>query len=494
MNESFSVPKILLCGDKSEFLARIDNRPFEIVGLIKFFNDGKISVDEKFISQDELRQLINGKADYIVISNNRDFGRLRQPLSRIIGARAPVVSLSEFINLPTSSFRDVETDRQLMKILQALKIKTLIDLDAHFAKSHLLTKVGNNITEIDCVTEEKILPIKENIYTHVYKKISDCQFKHYDAALVYGKNGMDFLAEFSAVEDMADLVITFARNNFKLEKFIVSNVKFFEKVNFVTAFAGKWLLCYRHKPPEKFTIYVVTHKILPKDHVEKLPEGYKIIHAGKVLSKDFGYLGDDTGRGGNISFLNPYLNELTALYWMWKNSSDTIIGLAHYRRFLTDSHDENFSHEKILTEDAAKKILRDYDIIVTGHFDDSTQYDNILFVTTENLLKYAIATLKKNLTKNFPDYIEMFDKVMNARYFFKCSIFVTRRNIFDAYCSWIFSFITDTCKDFVKILPPNVSDKQKRLIGFLGERLLTVWLMKNNLRIKTLGLMTVPNL
>ena len=218
---------------------------------------------------------------------------------------------------------------------------------------------------------------------------------------------------------------------------------------------------------------------------------HKIIHAGKTLSEDFGYDGDDNG--DNISYLNPYLNELTALYWIWKNTSESIIGLSHYRRFLTDSRNINFSYDKILTQESAEKILRDYDIIVTGHFDDSTQYDNIFFVTNEKLLKIAVSTLIKHLTKNFPEYVEIFDKVMSSRFFFKCNIFVTRRNIFDAYCGWLFSFITDACKDFVKILPPNVQGKNKRLTGLLGERLLTVWLMKHNLRIKTLELMTVPD-
>ena len=45
-------------------------------------------------------------------------------------------------------------------------------------------------------------------------------------------------------------------------------------------------------------------------------------------------LGDDTG--DNISELNPYLNEMTCLYWLWKHYDEIgnpeYIGLNHYRR------------------------------------------------------------------------------------------------------------------------------------------------------------------
>ena len=302
MNESFFVPKILLRGDKSEFLARIGNRPFKMIGQINFvgddfnfLNDGKFSVDEKTYGVAELKNLMNIEVDYIVFNDSQEFSKFKFVLAKIIGAKSQIVSLSEFLSLPYDAFGDLESDAQLMQWLKMMSVKNLLDINAHFAKSDLLTKFENDTTEIDCISEEKLLPVKENIYTHVYKKISDCHFKHYDAALVYGKSGIDFIAEFSAVENITDLVITFAKFNSEIEKYIVANSKFFEKIDVLKSFAGHWFLVHRHKTPEKFTIYVVTHKKLPQDHVEKLPSGYKIIHAGKVLSQDFGYLGDNTG-------------------------------------------------------------------------------------------------------------------------------------------------------------------------------------------------------
>ena len=408
-------------------------------------------------------------------------------------ARSQLISLREFENFRTDAFYDVDSDYQLMIVLKMSAIKTLLDVDAHFAKSQLLTKVDNDFTEIDCISADELLPIKENIYGRVYKNFYDCQFKRYDAALVYGRKNIDFLAAFAALEDVTDVVITFVRYGDEFENYIGANLNFFAKVNVLESFAGKWFMFYRHKSPKNFAMYVVTHKPLPTEHVENFPACYKVIHAGRAISPDFGYLGDNTGE--NISHLNPYLNELTALYWMWKNTNHSVIGLSHYRRFFTESIDATFDYEKILTEEDIESLLQRYDIIVTNHFGEVIQFDNIINAAGEESTKFVAEIIKKNLAKNFPDYIEMFEKVLSARFFYKCGMFVTRKNIFNAYCQWLFSFIIDTCNEFLKNFPPDsLQGGLKRLVGYFGEIMLTLWLMKNRLRVKELSIMHTSNL
>ena len=410
-------------------------------------------------------------------------------MQRIGCARSQLVPLREFMTMQKDAFYDVDSDNQLMILLKLTSVKTLLDFDAHFAKSQLLTKGINDLTEIDCICEEKLLPIKENIYSHVYEKFSDCQFRHYDAALIYGSTNLDFIKKFSALEDITDTVITFARYGSDFEKYLAENKDFFERIDFVSSFAGRWIILRKHKPPKNFAMYVVTHKALSNEHIKKLPAGYKIIHAGRAISKDLGYLGDNTG--DNISHLNPYLNELTALYWMWKNTNHKIIGLSHYRRFFTESNDLTFSYDKILTEAAAEKLLNDYDIVVNPYWGDLIQFENISRAVGQEVTELVTSIIKKHMAKNFPDYVEMFDVVMNSRFFYKCEMFIARKNILDAYFQWLSSFIIDACNEFLKKVP--IERRTKRAVGYFNECMMTVWLLKNNLRIKELGIMQVTN-
>ena len=406
-------------------------------------------------------------------------------------ARSQLVSLHEFKNMPTDAFYDFDADRQFMNLLKPMSIKTLLDVDAHFLKSQLLTKGFNDLTEIDCISETELPPIKENIYNRVYKKFSDCQFRHYDAALVYGRTNINFMTAFSELENMTDVVITFARYGSELEQYLSLKSNQLAKVHFVQTSSGVWIIFVRHNKPKDFAIYVVTHKELPAEHVKKLPEGYKVIHAGRTLAEDLGYIGDNTG--DNISYLNPYMSEFSALYWMWKNTNHSIIGLAHYRRFLTESPDESFAYEKILTKERAERLLQDYDIIATVNFIDLTLFDaTAATIKSYELAEFAHSIFRKHLVKNFPDYVEFFDKVLNSKVYNSYTMIITRKHILDSYCKWLFSFMIDACKELFQKLPPDsLTAWTKRYAAFYSERMESVWLMKNRLRTKELTRMFV---
>ena len=70
-NENYFLPKILICGDKAEFFARIGQRPFKIVGEVKFLGeaegqqfhflrDGKFSLNGKLKNYQELITVFKG--------------------------------------------------------------------------------------------------------------------------------------------------------------------------------------------------------------------------------------------------------------------------------------------------------------------------------------------------------------------------------------------------------------------------------------------------
>lgn len=498
------IPKILLCGNKEEFYAQIGQTPFKIVGQIEFigeaegkaFNfvkEGTFALDGKLTAPLEMPKLLREAADYLVFLNIYEYSVVRVFLYRLGCPERQMCTVGQFKNLPRDGFSDVNADVQFMKYLEIAPFKKLLDVDAHFAKTQLMTKGGNVAAEIDCVFDGELLPIQENIYSRVYKNLAECRLKRYDAAIISEKTPAEFDGEFVALENFADCVIVFTKYKSTLNQYIRATVKNFAKVDVLFAPSGEWLFCYRHKPPEDFAVYVVNHKKLPAEHVQQLPDSYKVIHAGRAIAEDLGFMGDDTGE--NISWLNPYLNEATALYWMWKNTSHTAIGLAHYRRFFTDSADAAFAYDKILSKEKALAFLQDYDICVAIWYDNMTQFENMSISCTDGLVGFVKTIFQKHLLRAQPDYLDAFEYVMNASVLYHCNMFITRRDILDAYCAWLFSFLIDATREVLRNVPlMQFPDGRKRVMGFFTERMLTVWLIKNRLRVKELAIMNVTDL
>ena len=430
-------------------------------------------------------------ADFIVFWNALELKVVYKLLQKFEIEPLKLITRNRFKNLATDNFYDMENELKIMQFMKFPPIKTLLDVDAHFVKSPLLTKSINDVTEIDCITQEELPPIKENIYNHVYKNFAECCLKHYDAVLVNAITPQKFIADYSKLEKVSEILLTYVRKDSEMYNFLHDNLQFFEKINLLQNPIGSWLFCYRHPPKKDFAMYVVTHKKLPAEHVEKLPEGYKIIHAGKNLAEDFGYLGDDTGE--NISSLNAYINELTAFYWVWRNTNHTIVGTAHYRRFLTAAEDsEDFAYEKILTIEQVENLLSRYDVLATMFYGVLTEFEEISIEYNEEVTVLSMAIIEKYMAEVHPDYVDTFKFVMNSSNFYRYNIIVTRKHVFDAYYSWLFSFFLKAADEISKRV--DFGEKSTRLAGYFGERMLTVWLMKNNLRVRDLVVMQVPDL
>ncbi len=498
------VPKILLCGDEAEFISRVGKRSFNIVGHVKFFGeidgkplnffqDKKIFFNGKFQDTNGfLKYLVTSDVDYLLFTNVNEFHAVCYFLRTNNFWTKKIITIDVFNSSTRNFFYDSEAEFHLFAWLKILSVKSLLDVDAYFSQGKVFTKLENDLTEIDCISETPLLPMLENIYAHAYKNFAEVGFKHYDAALIVERPPQDFIAAFNFLENFSDRVIIFVRNGSELEHYIAGNTKNFADIKALRTTNGIWLLLTRQKPPENFCMYVVTHK--PTPHVSKLPEGYKIIHAVRTLNADLGYLGDDTG--DNISELNPYLNEITALYWFWKNADDDVVGLSHYRRFFTESNDLTFAYDKILTRDAALKILDRYDIIIKRVLlHDCSQREATIVSSGRDLTMFAESVLKKYLTQAQPDYVDVFDSAWSLSTIYGCNMFVARRNVFDAYCKWLFSFLIDATRETLRMIDyKKLSTTQKRIMGFFAERLLHVWLMKNRLRVKELNGMLVNDI
>ncbi|WAJ24100.1 DUF4422 domain-containing protein [Lacrimispora xylanolytica] len=231
-----------------------------------------------------------------------------------------------------------------------------------------------------------------------------------------------------------------------------------------------------YQKQDKCSIYVATHK----DYNAPTSDLYITLWLSNKECTNTSYLRE---HGDNISYLNFKINECTGLYWLWKHANEEIVGLNHYRRYFK----LNNSNE-ILSEVELRSLIEEYDILVgnavcTYPMTNSRYLENSI---DEKAFNKAKQLVQEAIMKLQPDYVECFIEVMDGYAFFPCNMFITTKVIFDRYCEWLFSIIIPAAEGFDEI---PYDDYSKRAIGFFAERLLTVWLYKNEYRIKELPIL-----
>ncbi|MBR3499461.1 MAG: DUF4422 domain-containing protein [Selenomonadaceae bacterium] len=487
------VPRVLVCGSMEEFIKKIGNKPVEVVGQILFdkTDDGaKLFLGGRALTDENIRLLLDGAADYLIFVDALDFYYFLKKFS----PSSQVVPVETFVRKIHGGFSSKETFLFLEGLLIAKKIGRALDFDAFLAASGFrMHTIGFN-SAVDCLAE-KVHPIMENVYGKIFRAFDECKFHHFDALILSKERSPEeFVDALIKTDALSENIFAFVRKNSALEKFLAAQENFFASVERFSFSNGSWFHIKKIVPPADVCVYVVTHK---DAKLSALPAGYKFIHAGHARAKNFfGYAGDDSG--SNISRLNPFLDEATALYWIWKNTSHSIVGLVHYRRFLTtDDNQKIFDAEKILSAEEILKLLDEYDII-THHENmfNRPQRDMIILSTGQpDLVKVTEKIVRSHLARVHPDYLDAFDDLINGVTLFPAAIQITRRNIFNAYCEWLFSFLldaTEEIRDKIELRGKSLEEMghdYSRVVGHFAERLMTVWLMKNHLRIKTLPTM-----
>lgn len=189
-------------------------------------------------------------------------------------------------------------------------------------------------------------------------------------------------------------------------------------------------------------IYVVRH--LPYGFIQR--NGYKDLPVGLV------------GKG-EINHLNPYINEATGLYEIWKKD-DEYKGMVHYRRYFVENGD-------ILNFERAKEILKSCDVITTKDFTPPTPMIHLTRNLDEGIVEKYVGMLPE-------DVIEWFESYHG---FNLCSMFVSKREFIDAYCEWLFPMIIPIANKFVKE-DVGTCTKRNRTIGFIIECLFGYWCEK----------------
>lgn len=228
----------------------------------------------------------------------------------------------------------------------------------------------------------------------------------------------------------------------------------------------------KERPAPTIRILVTTTKPY------RMPQGapYVPIQVGAAGKAGIGYERDDTGK--NISRKNRHYCELTALYHEWKNGDADFIGLCHYRRYFTrkEMYSIEKKWQKILTADDWDRLLSKSSVIVPDKRRYYIETNRSHYLHAHPAL--GLAETEAIIREKYPDYEKAFDTVMDRTWAHMFNMFVMRRDIFDAYMTWLFDILFTLEK---RVDLTGWTPFQQRLFGFISEVLLDVWLERNQI-------------
>lgn len=223
---------------------------------------------------------------------------------------------------------------------------------------------------------------------------------------------------------------------------------------------------------------------------------------GKISDEEYQWLlnntiGDDTGE--NISNLNREVNEMTAIYWAWKNYDELgnpdYIGLMHYRRLF------NF---KSYMGEPSNEIL---DLLGLDKKTLERVFNNYSFVSRcnnnccKNLHAFRYYQSFVNLSESYhPILYNQYKKNKNEEKYYCTNMFILSKKDFFNMCEEIFPLMFDVLeknqneihqkfmnsakvhwhhKDYDNAYKVFISNNNRhpRLIGFMMERVVSLYLI-----------------
>ncbi len=210
------------------------------------------------------------------------------------------------------------------------------------------------------------------------------------------------------------------------------------------------------KSEKSVAVYVVSSafdSVLKQSHEPKAFE--RVIQVGCSLTdkclEDALY----DNEGDNISERNAQFCELTAMYWIWKNAKESIVGLEHYRRFF------------LVGEDLGDVMsTNDIDVILpTPLCVLPSLKGNYLLRHEPRPFEDMMAVFREKYPDDFDKAVSFFDQKLYS----PCNMLIARKEVFDRLCAWMFPILFE-----VADRNRTFEDRyQNRYPGFLSERLIS---------------------
>lgn len=282
---------------------------------------------------------------------------------------------------------------------------------------------------------------------------------------------------------------------------------------------------------KKFAIGIAHHK--KGEFYTKEP--YIPIQVGAVYKEDWGIQKDN--EGDNISYANPYCSEMTAVYWIWKNTCADYKGLFHYRRFLNYNNkawisrlpqlfiyltskvispfvrDVNYAYASYTNHIIREKDVAGYlskfaeylekdveknhvDCYCLGSIINSNRKMKSILKESIGLWHYDIAC--KILKEEMPHFYPYFEKTLYSGRFHSCNIIIAKSTIFEEYCNIMFSFLERYHGIMNEGIDSEIINKaMTRDSGYIAEIItdaFIVMLKERGAKVKGMGQVTVETL
>ncbi len=203
----------------------------------------------------------------------------------------------------------------------------------------------------------------------------------------------------------------------------------------------------------------------------EMPSGIDGIKLQVGSLENFGDVRDSSG--DSISEKNPNYCELTALYWIWKNecpklNPDDLIGINHYRRWFSIAKNPQRIEEALQSADIILPVFEPYRETVREQYCIDSGFERDL-IRTRTIME-----------KIHPGDAVFFDEVMSQGGIHQYNMMIATVTEFSDYCSWLFPILSELEKQTDL---RGYNDYQKRIYGFLSERLVNVWVKSRHLRV-----------